>query len=233
MKKNIYTADASEFFPFLLFTRHIKFISDVKSRFASNFFHFLNLDKTNLTDSCLLQPEPPRNFGDISLTKAILRKYLKENCSLELHLQLSFKYFANLCFIPKLFSKVSQVQTTFGEDISRHEWIIKITFSAVFTCRVSARRRGRGYWCQSPEPWRPRQRITKDCRHRAQSQPGALWAAVGWTWWCGWWRWFRCWGRRKSQQQGACCTWSWRCSPNPYPWRSRWSHDSGAEWAPE
>ena len=32
-------------------------------------------------------------FGDISLRKAIFRKYLKDNCPSELNLQLSFKYF--------------------------------------------------------------------------------------------------------------------------------------------
>ena len=48
----------------------------------------------------------PDNFDDVSLEKAIFRKCLKENCSSELYLQLSFKNFANLCFIPKLLSKV-------------------------------------------------------------------------------------------------------------------------------
>ena len=47
----------------------------------------------------------PDNFGDICLTKAILRKYLKDNCSSELYLQLSLKYFADICFILKLFPK--------------------------------------------------------------------------------------------------------------------------------
>ena len=37
-----------------------------------------------LTHSCLWQPKLPDNFADISLTKAIFRKYLKENCSSEL-----------------------------------------------------------------------------------------------------------------------------------------------------
>ena len=54
----------------------------------------------------------PDIFGDIVLTKAISSKYLKENCSSQLHLQPSFKYFVNLCFILKLFSKVWKVQTT-------------------------------------------------------------------------------------------------------------------------
>ena len=47
----------------------------------------------------------PDNFGDISLTKAVCRKYLKEKCSSELYLQFSIKTFANSCIIPKLFSK--------------------------------------------------------------------------------------------------------------------------------
>ena len=54
----------------------------------------------------------PDHLGDISLTKAIFRKYNKENCSSELYLQLSLKYFMNLCFIPKLFWKLWQVQMT-------------------------------------------------------------------------------------------------------------------------
>ena len=45
-------------------------------------------------------------FGGISITKAIFMKYLKESCSSELYLQLSFKYFSKLCVIPKIFSKV-------------------------------------------------------------------------------------------------------------------------------
>ena len=51
-------------------------------------------------------------FGDISLIKVVYRKYLKENCSSEPYPQLSVKYFANVCLIPKLFLKVSQVQMT-------------------------------------------------------------------------------------------------------------------------
>ena len=34
----------------------------------------------SLTHSGLSQLKPPDNFGDISLTKAMLRKYLNENC---------------------------------------------------------------------------------------------------------------------------------------------------------
>ena len=66
--------------------------------------------------------KPSDNFGDISLTKAILGKYLMENCFSELCLQLSIKYFANLSSILKLFSQVSHVQTTLVKKISRHEW---------------------------------------------------------------------------------------------------------------
>ena len=66
-------------------------------------------------DSNLLMPVAatllPDYNGGISLTKAMFKKYLKENCSSELYLQLSFKYFSNLSFILKLSSKVWQVQT--------------------------------------------------------------------------------------------------------------------------
>ena len=54
----------------------------------------------------LASPKWPDNFDDISLTKAIFRKDLKENRSSELYLQLSFKHFANLYLIPKLFSYI-------------------------------------------------------------------------------------------------------------------------------
>ena len=50
------------------------------------------------------------NFGDIFVTNAIFRTIFKKNYSCELYLQLSFKYFENLCFVPKLFPKVRQVQ---------------------------------------------------------------------------------------------------------------------------
>ena len=56
-----------------------------------------------------------RQFGDISLTKAIFRKYLKENYSTELYLNLSFKYFANLYFIPFLFTKSVAGPNDIGE----------------------------------------------------------------------------------------------------------------------
>ena len=61
------------------------------------------------------------NFADISLTKASSRRYLKESCSSELYLQLPFKYFLNLSFIPKLILKVWQVQMTLHEWISWHD----------------------------------------------------------------------------------------------------------------
>ena len=37
-------------------------------------------------------------FADISRTKEIFIKYLKESCSSEFHLQLTFKYLVKLCF---------------------------------------------------------------------------------------------------------------------------------------
>ena len=42
----------------------------------------------------------------VNLQKHILKKHLKEKCWLEAKQQLSFKYFVNNYFIPKLFSKV-------------------------------------------------------------------------------------------------------------------------------
>ena len=49
---------------------------------------------------------------------------------LELGLQLSFKYFVNLWFIPKLFSKALDVQKTFVTAVSRHEWVKKKVLEA-------------------------------------------------------------------------------------------------------
>ena len=77
---------------------------------------------STITHSCLSQPKPPDHFGDTSLTKAIFRKYLKDICSSKLNLKLSFKCFTNISFIPKLFSKLWQVQTTLVKNISRQEW---------------------------------------------------------------------------------------------------------------
>ena len=37
--------------------------------------------------------DPPNYVGEISLTKAVSRKYMKERCSSEPNSQLSFKYF--------------------------------------------------------------------------------------------------------------------------------------------
>ena len=45
-----------------------------------------------------LIPKPPDYFGDSSLTKAISRKYLKQRCSSELDLQLSFKKISKAIF---------------------------------------------------------------------------------------------------------------------------------------
>ena len=65
-----------------------------------------------LTHSCLriyltsiVWTKPHDYFSDISLTKAIVRKYLEESCSSELNPQLSFKFFANLFSILKFFQK--------------------------------------------------------------------------------------------------------------------------------
>ena len=54
----------------------------------------------------------PDSFGYISLTKEIFRKYLKKNCSSELYLQLSFKYFVK----SKLYSKVIFISMTDPDD---------------------------------------------------------------------------------------------------------------------
>ena len=59
----------------------------------------------------------------MSLTKSIFRKYLKENCSSELYLQLSFKYFPNLCFISNLFSNCMTGPDDTGPVISRYVWV--------------------------------------------------------------------------------------------------------------
>ena len=65
----------------------------------------------------------PDYFGDISLSKSMIAKYLKESCSLKLYLKLAFKKFEKLCFIPKLFLKVYHVQTILVKKIFRHEWV--------------------------------------------------------------------------------------------------------------
>ena len=81
--------------------------------------------KRLLTHLCLLPLKPPDHFGDISPASAKFKIYLKESCSPELFLKLSFKYFWNFCFIWKLSSKVWQVQTTLElfKYISRREWV--------------------------------------------------------------------------------------------------------------
>ena len=48
-----------------------------------------------LTHSCLENPKLPDNFGDISITKAILRTYLKEKCWSKPNPQLPLKYHVN------------------------------------------------------------------------------------------------------------------------------------------
>ena len=73
-----------------------------------------------LTLSC---PKLPDYFSNISLTKRVFRKYLKENYWSEKNKPLSFKYFSNFCLIPKLLTKVSQVQTTVVKKIYRHNWV--------------------------------------------------------------------------------------------------------------
>ena len=64
------------------------------------------IDRESLYPIIPVAAKPPDYFGDISLREAIIRKYLKENCSSELELQLPFKYFVNLCFFPKILTIV-------------------------------------------------------------------------------------------------------------------------------
>ena len=80
--------------------------------FITYFPGFACAYKLHITYSCLWQPKWPDNFGGIFLTKAIFRKYFKENGSSELHLQLSFNSLYEFMPIPKLLSKVWQVQQT-------------------------------------------------------------------------------------------------------------------------
>ena len=69
----------------------------------------------------------PDYFGDISLTKATFRKYLKEKCWSKSNTQLTFKYFVKLWLIPKLLSEVSKVQTTLVKKIFRHNRVKTFT----------------------------------------------------------------------------------------------------------
>ena len=62
-------------------------------------------------------------MGYIFVTSTFFVKYLKEQCSPEPSLQFSFKCFVNLWLIPKLHSKVPNLQTTFVQEISRHQWV--------------------------------------------------------------------------------------------------------------
>ena len=48
----------------------------------------------------------PDDLVNILPTEAFSVKHLKEKCWSEVKNLLSFKYFGNFCFIPKLFSKV-------------------------------------------------------------------------------------------------------------------------------
>ena len=49
----------------------------------------------------------PDNFGDCSLTKSVPRKIFEGEMLIRTFLlQISIKYFANVCFIWQLFSKV-------------------------------------------------------------------------------------------------------------------------------
>ena len=63
-----------------------------------------------------LIPKPPDYFGDISLTKAVSRKYFKQI----VHQNSIYNCPSNI--FPKIFSKVWQVQMALVKCISRHEW---------------------------------------------------------------------------------------------------------------
>ena len=65
--------------------------------------HQKTISTTFLTHSCLQSPKPPDYFGDISLTKSIIKTYLEEKCWSKSNTQLPFNFFVNLWLIPKLF----------------------------------------------------------------------------------------------------------------------------------
>ena len=54
----------------------------------------------------------PDYFGNIFVTRAFSRKYLKEKCLSDINAHISANYFVNQGVIPKLSSKLSRVQTT-------------------------------------------------------------------------------------------------------------------------
>ena len=74
----------------------------------------------SLTHSHSEQPEGPDDFGCIFLTKAFFGKYLNEKCLSDANQQLSFKYFVNFRFIPKLFSKIGEKQATISGGTTKY-----------------------------------------------------------------------------------------------------------------
>ena len=92
-----------------------------------------------ITHSCMYKgPKTARLFLVISLQQQrIIRKYLKEKHWSKSNTQLSFKYFVNLWLITKLFSKVSNVQTTLVKKFSWHERVKhRFTESLKNSCSV-------------------------------------------------------------------------------------------------
>ena len=65
----------------------------------------------------------PHHFGNISMQNAFSEKYLKEKCWSKLKQQHSVKKIENSWLIPKLSSKVSEVQTILEETTFRHEGV--------------------------------------------------------------------------------------------------------------
>ena len=60
-------------------------------------------------------------FGDIALAKAIFRKYLKDNFSSELFLQLSFKYLKKIMLYSKVIFKSMIRPDNTGQVGSMHQ----------------------------------------------------------------------------------------------------------------
>ena len=88
-------------------------------------------------------------FLTTPICTALCEKYLKESCSSEPHLQLSFKYFSNSCSIPKLFIEICRSRQPY-----QLEWAHRLTYSDWVWCpSVSRRCCGR---CVPPPRTRPR-----------------------------------------------------------------------------
>ena len=97
-QNSIYNSLSNSLWIYASFQSYLQ-IHEKCRRQSSNFQTYLQ------NKVAFMAPVPKGGFsyyGDISLNIATFIKYLKENCSSELHLQLSFKQFINSCFVPKL-----------------------------------------------------------------------------------------------------------------------------------